>query len=71
MRPRSWRRIRAAVLAEAGYRCTRCGEPAQDIDHALPVTEGGSRDPANLRAICTNCGDAHTCTKPTHNTKGN
>jgi len=70
-RPATWRQIRASVLARDNYACDRCGAPTQDVDRALPLDLGGSPDAGNLRAICTNCGDAHTCTKPTHNTKGN
>ena len=71
MAARPWRKVRAAILAEADYRCARCGAPTEDVDHALPVAEGGSRDPANIRALCPTChGTGTTSCTTTHNTKG-
>lgn len=50
----AWQRIRAEVLARDGYRCAL---PAPHdgplrVDHILPLSEGGTSAPANLRAIC-------------------
>jgi len=52
---RQWRKLRARVLMRDGHRCQLCGAPATDVDHVLPVSEGGPDDPRNLRALCASC----------------
>lgn len=49
---RSWRRIRAQILALDGYRCQICGEPASEVDHIRRLADGGSDSPHNLRSLC-------------------
>jgi 5-methylcytosine-specific restriction endonuclease McrA len=50
---RRWRRVRAHVLERDGWRCTVCGAPAVEVDHLIPVRDGGSDHPRNLRSVCT------------------
>jgi 5-methylcytosine-specific restriction endonuclease McrA len=38
-----------------GNRCYVCGKPAQATDHIIPLSEGGTHYPANLRPICGSC----------------
>ena len=38
-----------------GRRCYLCGALAEAIDHVVPLAEGGSHWPANLRPVCTRC----------------
>lgn len=52
---RSWRRIRAQILALDAYRCQRCGLPATEVDHIIPVADGGTDHPSNLRSLCHAC----------------
>ena len=52
---RQRRRTRAVVMIRDGHRCQLCGAPATDVDHVLPVSEGGRDDPSNLRALCAHC----------------
>lgn len=44
------------LCAMAGNRCVACGadEPLE-IDHIVPVTEGGSGNLANLQPLCRSC----------------
>jgi len=49
---RSWRRIRAQILALDGHRCRICGEPASEVDHIRPLADGGTDHPSNLRGLC-------------------
>lgn len=49
-----WRKIRAEHLAEHPY-CISCGAPATEVDHILPISEGGTHDYANLQAMCKSC----------------
>jgi 5-methylcytosine-specific restriction endonuclease McrA len=61
---------RAFVLERNGYTCQMCGMAAGDPDpyypnrtvrltmgHIIDKDKGGSDDPANLRAVCTNCNE--------------
>ena len=36
-------------------RCTRCVEPAAEVDHIIPIAHGGSDAWINLRAVCYAC----------------
>lgn len=57
---RPWRRLREQILLRDKYLC-RCDEceakplleraPASEVDHIVPVAEGGTDAPENLRAI--------------------
>lgn len=57
-RPAS-RRTRFKVLERDGHRCRYCGrtadEVAIDVDHVVPIREGGSDDLENLVAACVDC----------------
>lgn len=61
---------RAYVLDRNGYSCQSCGLAAADPDpfhpdrkvrltlgHIIDKSKGGSDEPSNLRAICTNCNE--------------
>lgn len=54
-----WRHLRRSYLArhpfcEGRWRCR--GDPAQEVDHRIPIRSGGARlDPANLQALCGPC----------------
>jgi hypothetical protein len=54
--------LRWKVLKRDRYRCCACGKsPANDsgveleIDHIVPVAEGGTNDESNLRVLCSEC----------------
>ncbi|MAM85719.1 HNH endonuclease [Marinobacter sp. UBA2678] len=59
---RPWRRLRDQVLERDRYLC-QCEEcrslsrirPAQEVDHIVPLTEGGTDAATNLRAINRDC----------------
>lgn len=51
-------RLRKIVAAEQKWRCKNCNQllsAAFDIDHLVPVCEGGTNDRENLVALCKNC----------------
>jgi RNA-directed DNA polymerase len=58
-----WNVIRSAVLAEAGYKCERCGRSVQGqtahVHHVIPLKRSKSRQQANLRenlvCLCPSC----------------
>jgi 5-methylcytosine-specific restriction protein A len=54
---RPWRRKRDAVLKRDGHLCRQCRREgaltlASQVDHVVPVAEGGTDDETNLEAIC-------------------
>ncbi len=52
---RSWRQIRAGILYRDALTCAICGRGAAEVDHIVPITEGGTDHPANLRSLCSTC----------------
>lgn len=52
-------RVRFAVLSAGRFRCHYCGRRPPDavlqVDHIVPVAEGGTNDPANLTVSRTAC----------------
>jgi len=52
---RSWRQLRAEILYASCYRCALCGAAAEEVDHIVPLSYGGSDSPSNLRALCHGC----------------
>lgn len=59
---RPWRRKRAQILKRDGYLC-RCDDCTRDgllllaheVDHIVPLAQGGTDDENNLRAINRRC----------------
>ena len=49
---------REAVLAKTEGLCADCGDAAEELDHLIPVSDGGSNDPDNLQPLCRAC---HAC----------
>lgn len=62
--------VRAFVLDRNGFTCQSCGLAASDPDafhhgrkvrltigHIIDKSKGGSDDPGNLKALCTNCNE--------------
>ena len=52
-----WSRLRAKVLERAGYVCEGCAglRKAQEVDHIIPLSRGGTDDAHNLQALCVEC----------------
>lgn len=53
------KKTRFEVLKRDGFRCVYCGRSAPDvrleIDHIVPVVEGGGNEPSNLVTACEDC----------------
>jgi hypothetical protein len=62
------RRLRFEILRRDGYTCRYCGAQAPEvqlaIDHVVPVTLGGTDDPANLVAACHGCNSGKASIHP-------
>lgn len=52
---RSWVALRDRVLTRDGHVCQECGGYATHCDHIVSRAMGGSDDPSNLRALCSDC----------------
>lgn len=46
---------RRAVFARDGHRCQYCGSPAENIDHVVPRSRGGTHTWDNVVAACRPC----------------
>jgi len=54
----AYRRNRARALERAGGQCEACHEPhgpKKEVDHTIPVRDGGSDDLVNLEVLCPTC----------------
>ena len=48
--------VKQLVWMRDGGRCRNCGAQAElQFDHIIPVTMGGSSEPANLQILCGPC----------------
>jgi 5-methylcytosine-specific restriction endonuclease McrA len=58
----AWMKIRRRVLLAGSYTCVDCGRVhhTNEIDHDVPLEQGGSHDDANLRIRCRECHKAKT-----------
>lgn len=52
-------KINRAVMLRDGGLCA-CGALAEQVDHVVPLSQGGGDDMDNRRAICGPCHDAKT-----------
>ena len=57
--PGNWKTTRRRILKRDNGTCA-CGALATQVDHIIPVTQGGTHDDANLRAICETCHEPKT-----------
>jgi len=53
------KRLRFEILKRDGFRCKYCGRTAVaialEVDHVVPVSEGGTDEPENLITACFEC----------------
>lgn len=63
-------RARFDVLTRCNYACFYCGTPAVlgvvrlEIEHVVPVAQGGTNDPWNLVAACADCNAGKAASSP-------
>jgi 5-methylcytosine-specific restriction endonuclease McrA len=58
---------RRAVFARDGHRCQYCGSAAENIDHVVPRSRGGTHTWDNVVAACRRC-NAHKEDRLLHET---
>ncbi len=68
MSGRPWRRLREIVIKRDHGLCQPCqikGKMTEfkEIDHIIPVTQGGSDSISNLQCICISCHNKKTATE--------
>lgn len=60
-RGRSWQRKREAILLGSDCMCALCNvAAATEVDHIVPLEQGGSNDEINLQPLCKECHLAKT-----------
>ena len=71
-RGRAWMASRERVALAHGYRCVDCGRAwranVDQMDHQVPLEQGGSNDDSNLRPRCNECHAAKTAVEAGHRT---
>jgi len=59
--PPDWQRTRRRILREHRAICYLCGKPGADqVDHVVPVSRGGTDEDANLRPVHRRCHERKT-----------
>ena len=59
-----WRRQRQRALERAGRRCEQCRSAIRvQVDHKVPVSQGGTHHLDNLQVLCEGCHKAKTATE--------
>ena len=57
---RKWYKLRQSILKRDSYLCQEClrngkYQVAEDVDHIVPLTQGGTDDESNLQSLCHEC----------------
>jgi 5-methylcytosine-specific restriction protein A len=57
LRGRALQKVRGEALLAGLYFCVDCGLTSLklDVDHEIPLEQGGTYDPANLKVRCKPC----------------
>lgn len=70
----AWMKTRQRVALAHGYRCASCGcvwvSSRDQIDHAIPLEQGGSNDDSNLQPLCNTCHEAKTAAEAGRRARG-
>jgi 5-methylcytosine-specific restriction protein A len=67
----AYQRHRAYAIRRANGRCEKCGRPGRrlQVDHIIPVTQGGTHDESNLQVLCSGQGSCHAAKTATEGSK--
>jgi 5-methylcytosine-specific restriction endonuclease McrA len=53
--PKDWEETRLRILRRDHWRCVLCGNKGNQVDHIIPVSQGGLNTDDNLRVLCYDC----------------
>lgn len=56
-------KVKKQIYVDQNYKCNICGETLSascQVDHIIPLYQGGSNDRDNLQGVCSPCHDAKT-----------
>jgi 5-methylcytosine-specific restriction endonuclease McrA len=59
-----WHHTRAGILRRDHFICAYCCDDANEVDHIVPRSKGGSDDPSNLVCACKHCNAAKGARTP-------
>jgi hypothetical protein len=60
----AWRFASILAAERCGWRCDRCGNPADlEVHHKIPLCFGGTSEPGNLVLLCRDCHDKEHVSK--------
>lgn len=62
VRGSAWMKTREQVLLNGAYTCVDCGRvhASNEVDHDIPLEQGGSNSMSNLKIRCVDCHKAKT-----------
>jgi 5-methylcytosine-specific restriction enzyme A len=64
IRGRAWMETRQRIALAHGYKCAHCGliwrSHIDQVDHTIPLEQGGSNDDSNLKPLCIACHNIKT-----------
>ena len=52
---KNWKELRDLVLKRDKNVCRKCGKPAKEIHHIIPLRKGGENKIENLITLCKRC----------------
>ena len=56
MSSRPWARLAYQIKVRDEWKCVKCGKPGRmEVDHVIPIWNGGTDDEANLQTLCRGC----------------
>jgi 5-methylcytosine-specific restriction protein A len=72
IRGRKWMALRDQALVSGLFTCVDCGRVSTDneIDHDVPLEQGGSNEASNFRVRCKECHKAKTAREATARARG-
>ena len=50
-----YKRMRKLILQRDDYTCAYCAQPANTVDHVIPLSKGGEDTEQNLVSACATC----------------
>lgn len=57
IRGAQWQNIKQRVMIRDGFSCQLCGRTggSLQVDHIIPLEQGGSNNDSNLQVLCVDC----------------